>query len=76
MATADVGLVTIVLSMRVSALKLIAIPVAIIGTVISTLSVAVTALFLRDKLCKIAFFINLASLLVSIVSIIIWFVAL
>ena len=76
LTVAAAGIVTVSISVRVSSLAIIAVPTAIIGAVVSGLSVAVTALFLRDKLCKIAFFINIGALSISVVSIIIWLAAL
>ncbi len=69
---ATVGIITIAVATRVSGVGVVAVPAAIIGAVLSGLSACVTAMFFRDRLCKIAFFINIAALVISAVSIIIW----
>ena len=69
-------IITVCIALQVPAVGIVAVPTAIAGGVLSALSTAVTALFFRDKLCRIAFFINATALVVSIISIVIWLAAL
>ncbi len=69
---AAIGITAGSVSLTVNELALFAVPTAIAGGVFSSLSVGITALFLKSKLCKIAFFINVAAFIVSAVSIILW----
>lgn len=73
---AAIGIITVCIATQTPGVALVAVPVAITGMVLSAVSTAFTLLFFRDKLCKIAFFINAAALTVSIVSIVIWLAAL
>ena len=73
---ATMGIVTVCLALKVPGVAIVAVPAAIAGGMLSGISTAVTALFFRDKLCKIAFFINATALVISIVSVTIWIVAL
>lgn len=73
---AVIGLVSVAVSTAVVQLALVAIPTAIVGAVVAVLSIGINALFLRDKLCRIAFFINVGATVVSLASVIIWLTAL
>lgn len=71
-AAATLGLVTVGVTTAVSALAVVSVPTAIIGTVLSATAAAFGFLFRRDRLCRIALYISLGALGVSVVSIIIW----
>lgn len=55
-----------------SVLPLIAVPVTIVALVGSIVLAAFAFLFKKDVLCKIAFSVDLAALLLSLISAIIW----
>lgn len=76
LVTAMIGLITVCISVTVAALGLFAVPVALVGAWVSAVSTVITAFFRRDKLCRIAFFIDLGALLISVVSITVWLTAL
>ena len=73
---ATMGIITVCIALQVPSVALVAVPAAIAGGLLSGASTAITAILFRDKLCKIAFFINAVALIVSIVSVTIWIVAL
>ena len=70
------GLITVSLTIKISQLRIVSIPTAIVGLTLSTLCAPLAFLFKRDKLCGIAFGLDIASLVLSAVSVTIWIVAL
>lgn len=75
-ALSILGLVMVCVATAVSQLAIVAIPCAIVGAVVSILSIGIDALFFKDKLCRAALFINISAFVISVVSIIIWFAVL
>lgn len=71
-----IGLVTVSVATSVSQLALVAIPTAIIGAFLATVSCGVNAMFFKNKLCRIALFINIGAAVAAYTAIIIWLVAL
>lgn len=73
-AIAAIGLTALCIGVGANAtgVIMIAVPVVIVGMVVTGLSAVMTFFFRRDKLCFIAFFINLGGVAISVVSIIIW----
>lgn len=69
---AALGIVTVGVTTAVSALAMVSVPTAIIGTVLSATTAAFGFLFRRDRLCRISLYIALGSLGISAISIIIW----
>ena len=54
----------------------VAVPFAIVGAVMTGLSAVLAFFFRRDRLCFIAFFINIGGVALSVISVIIWLAAL
>lgn len=71
-AIAVIGVILVSVAVSVAQLALLAVPVAITACVLSALSTVFSGMFLRDKLCRIAFVIDACALVVSIVSIVMW----
>ena len=71
-SVAALGIVTVGVTTAVSALAMVSVPTAIIGTVLSATTAAFGFLFRRDRLCRISLYIALGSLGISAISIIIW----
>lgn len=67
-----IGLITVCLATAVDQVGIFAVPVAIIGAVAAALSAPISYVFRKDRLCKCAFFIHIAALVLSAVSIIVW----
>ena len=67
-----IGIVTVSMAVKVTQVGLIAIPIAIVGGVLSAVSAPIDYLFKRDKLCLIAFYIQLCAFVISAVSITVW----
>ena len=72
LATAVVGLILICAAISAEKLAVIAMPLVITGLVLSAMSVGVDGMFFKDKLCRIALFINLAALILSVASVAVW----
>ncbi len=72
LSIAVIGLVTICVSVSARGLDVLAVPVILVGAVISSLSSVTCFMFRRDMLCRIAFFIGLGAFIVSAVSVIVW----
>lgn len=70
------GIITISIATKVSQISIFAIPTVIFGAVISMISTAFIYILRNDKLCRIAFFINVAALVLSVASIFVWLCAL
>lgn len=69
------ALITSYLSVAVPQMTVVAAPTTIIGITASALSVGLTAFFLRSKLCRIAFFIDVSALIISTAALILRLVA-
>lgn len=69
---AGIGLVVVSVAVSAKSLGLIAVPFILVGAVVSAFSAAITAMFRRDILCRIAFFIDLGAFVLSVVSVILW----
>ncbi len=66
----------ICISTQVSEVRLIAIPVVIVGLTVSTLLTPFAFIFKKDTLCKISFFIDITAFILSVISVTIWLAAL
>lgn len=77
-ALAATGLAALAIGVNSGALGVsaLALPFVVIGTVVSGASAVITFFFKRDRLCFIAFFINIGGVALSLASIITWFAAL
>lgn len=71
---AAAGLIAVAIGAKTGSAGIIAVavPFAIIGVVMTGLSAVLAFFFRRDKLCFIAFFINVGGAVLSVVSLIIW----
>ena len=70
------GIVTMSIAVTVSQVGFVAVPIAIVGGAASAVSAPIDYMFKRDRLCLIAFYVQLCAFIISVVSIIIWLVAL
>ncbi|MCM1367779.1 MAG: hypothetical protein NC184_03095 [Roseburia sp.] len=75
-AVSAVGLLTVCVATAVPQLALVALPFAIAGAVSSLLSCGVNALFVRDRLCRIALFIDIGATVAAFTAITVWLAAL
>ncbi|MCH5166043.1 MAG: hypothetical protein J1G01_06545 [Clostridiales bacterium] len=66
------GLITVSIATKVEQVTFVAVPTVIFGSVLSMLSVGFVYILRNDKLCRIAFFIDVAAFCISIVSVFIW----
>lgn len=69
------GLVAVCIAVNTRAVALLAIPTVITGTVLAALCTPLSYMFRRDILCRIAFFIDLAALVIGAAGIVVWLVA-
>ena len=69
---AVMALIAVCASITTNFAVLVSVPAAIISFVLSTVNTAFAFLFKKDILCRIAFFIDLAAFVLSVVSVIIW----
>ena len=67
-----IGLIAISVAAGAKGLGVLAVPAILVGAVVSALSAAMTFMFRRDVLCRIAFFINVGAFVLSGISVIIW----
>ncbi|MCH5162325.1 MAG: hypothetical protein J1G38_02410 [Clostridiales bacterium] len=76
-SVAAVGLTAVAVGAKTGSAGIIAVavPFAIVGAVMTGMSAALAFFFRRDRLCFIAFFINIGGVVLSIISIIIWLAA-
>lgn len=70
-----VALMCAIISISAAPVQLIALPTAIVGLVLVTILTPLAFLFKKDILCKISFFIDLASLLLAIAAVAVGFSA-
>ncbi|MBD5132771.1 MAG: hypothetical protein HDT28_09355 [Clostridiales bacterium] len=69
------GLALISAAVTASEVKLVAVPTLIIGLTLAFIHTPISFFFKKDRLCFISFFIDLAALSVSLVSLTIWLAA-
>ena len=70
------GIVTMSIAAKVNQVGFVAVPVAIVGGVLAAIGAPIDYMFKRDKLCLIAFYIQLCAFIISAVSVAIWLIAL
>lgn len=71
-----IGIVAVSVSVGVPQLRILAVPVVIVGGVASALCTTFAAFFFKDKLCRIALCIDAGAVIISVASFIIWLAAL
>lgn len=69
---ATVGIILIMLSTARNELAIITVPFIIIALIASLLLGGIAFTFKLDVLCKISFFVNIVSFIISVISIFIW----
>ena len=75
-SAAALALVLVCVAVNVPQFKLISVPTAIVSDVASILSVGFNLLFRKSKLCRIALYICLVAVALSVASIVVWLCAL